>query len=116
VRAKKKSELKLEIREQAKRKVRPTASNVGADRRYREHVEAGRQELNRLSAEGGDPKAKRIRNELTYLLNNYLPSYDIRIEQLIDAWRRTGDPTYDPGIRMKLRQARREHMDRSSAI
>ena len=116
MRAKKKSELKLEIREQAKRKVRPMVSNVGVDRMYREQVEAGRQELNRISAEGGDPKAKRIRNELTYLLNNYLPGYDIRIEQLIDAWRRTGDPSYDPSIRVKLRQARRDHMERSSAV
>jgi hypothetical protein len=116
MRALKKSDLKLQIRDEAKRKVRPASSNIGTDRNYREGVEAGRRQLNELGAEAGDPAAKKYKAELMYLLNNYLPSYDIRIEQLMDAWRRTGDPSYDPGIRLKLRQARKQYMDKSSAI
>ena len=116
MRALKKSDLKLQIRDEAKRKVRPASSNIGADRNYREGVEAGRRQLNELGAEAGDPAAKKYKAELMYLLNNYLPAYDIRIEQLMDAWRRTGDPSYDPCIRVKLRQARKQYLDKSSAI
>ena len=113
----KKSERKLAMREEAKRKVRPVFSNnLGADRTYRDQVESGRCRLGEVAAEGGDSRAKRARDELHYLLNNYMPSYDARIEQLIDTWRRSGDPSYDPGIRVRLRQARRDHMSKTSAI
>lgn len=112
----KRSERKFAIRDQARQKIRPSMTSAGADRNYREEVESGRQTLNRLASEGGDPKGKRIKQELTYLLNNYLPSYDMRIEQLIDEWRRTGDPSYDPGIRVRLRQARKEHMAKGNAV
>jgi len=112
----KRSEKKFAIRDQARQKIHPSMTSAGADRSYREQVESGRQTLNRLASEGGDPKGKRIKQELTYLLNNYLPSYDMRIEQLIDEWRRTGDPSYDPGIRVRLRQARKEHMSKGHAV
>jgi hypothetical protein len=116
MKALKRSELKFTIREQAKRKVRPPSAMPGADTNYRQDVEKGRRDLNRLGSEGGDTAAKKVRAELMYLLNNYLPSYDMRIEQLIDLWRRSGDPSYDPGIRVKLRQARKTHMERNSSI
>ena len=116
MRALRKSDLKLQIRDEAKRKVRSASSNIGADRNYREGVEAGRRQLNELGAEAGDPAAKKYKSELMYLLNNYLPAYDMRIEQLIDAWRRTGDLSYDPGIRVKLRQSRKQYLDKTSAI
>jgi hypothetical protein len=77
-------------------------------------VDQGLRELRQVSAEGGDGKAQRVKNELNYLLNNYLPSYDMRIEQLIDEWRRSGDPSYDPGIRARLRRARQDHMSKSN--
>ena len=112
----KKSEQKMAMREQAKLKVKPYLANVGADRGYREKVEAGRDHLMRASAEGGDTQTKKIKSELTYLLNNYIPSNDTRIEGLIDAWRRSGDPGYDPSIRTKLRQARVKSQNHSSAI
>jgi hypothetical protein len=96
--------------------VRPEAVNVGANRGYRDKVESGRQEFLQVSNEGGDPKAKKFKGELTYLLNNYLPAYDMRIEHLIDSWRRSGDPTYDPGIRTKLREARRNYNSKSNAV
>jgi hypothetical protein len=116
MRALKKGELKLQNREQAHRKIHPTSGNVGADRNYREGVEAGRKELGRISAEGGDAQAKRVRQELMYLLNNYLPQYDMRIEQLIDLWRRSHDPSYDPSIRTKFRLVRRDYMGKGGAV
>jgi len=112
MRAKKKSELKLAYREQARRKVRPSGSSGGLIRGFRGQVEDGRQHLLQVSSEGGDCQAKKVKNELMYLLNNYLPAYDARINSLIDAWRRSGDPAYDPSIRLKHRQARRDHMNR----
>lgn len=116
MRALRKGELKFQNRQQAHRKIHPTTGNVGADRRYREQVEAGRKELGIVSAEGGDSKMKKVRQELMYLINNYLPQYDMRIEQLIDQWRRTNDPEYDPSIRTKFRLARREYMNKGGAV
>lgn len=103
-----KSEYKMSIREQAKRKIHPDHSLKQAQ--YRSAVESERQKLLTKSSEAGDPKAKKIRSELTFLLNNYTPAHDARIEQLIEEWRKTGDPQYDPMIRIKLRQARQSHM------
>jgi len=112
----KKSERKLAIRDEARRKVKPPSVSIGANRHYRADVEKGREHLSQLAAEGGDPKAKRVRQELMYLINNFLPAYETRILQLIDEWRRTGDPSYDPGIRMKLRQAQRDYMSKTNAV
>ncbi len=116
MRATKKSELKFQIRQEAREKVRPNMMNTGVDRKYREQVESGRQLLNRKAAEGGDSRAKQARQELMYLINNYVPAYDNRIEQLIDIWRRSGDPNYDPGIRAQLRRARLEHGRKGDAV
>lgn len=116
MRALRRGELKLQNREQAYRKVHPTTGNVGADRRYRDQVEAGRKELGRISAEGGDGQAKKVRQELMYLLNNYLPQYDMRIEQLIDLWRRSNDPSYEPGIRARFRQVRKDYMGKGTPV
>lgn len=117
MKALKKSDLKFAMREQARKKVHPsTSTSLGSDNTYRQNVESGRRQLNQIAAEGGDAKGKRVKQELMYLLNNYLPSYDIRIEHLIDEWRRSGDPSYDPSIRVKLRQARKQNMDKSSAV
>ena len=116
MKATRKSDRKLAMREQAKRKVKPASSNPGASSGYRQDVEKGRQELLKVSSEGGDVLAKKVKSELHYLLNNYLPQYEPRILQLIDQWRRSGDPGYDPGVRIKLRQARREHMSRGGAL
>ena len=116
MRAKKRSEYKMAIRNQAKKKVQASKYDLNSSSGYRDQVEQGLNTLRRASAEGGDGTAKRVKSELTYLLNNYLPRYDMRIEQLIDEWRRSGDPSYNPGIRSKLRQARREHMSKSNSV
>lgn len=109
----KKSERKLAMREEARAKVRPR-SDKNAVRGYRDEVDKGLNQLRIKSAQGGDGKAKRFKSELNYLLNNYLPKYDARIEQLIDQWRRSGDPEYDPMVRVKYRNARRAHMSKSN--
>lgn len=106
----KKSDFKMRIREEAKRKVKGPTGGVSGSREYRERVEKMRGQILQKASEGGDPRSSRIKSELTYLLNNYLPAYDNRIQTLIDEWRRSGDPSYDPAIRIKLRRARQEHM------
>lgn len=116
MRATRKSELKQMIRAEARAQVRPPSVNIGANKTYQTQVEAGRDRLNRAAAEGGDNKAKQAKQELLYLLNNYLPSYDNRIEQLIDIWRRSGDKDYDPAVRVKLRQARLNYSKKTNAL
>lgn len=106
----KKSERKFQMREEARRKIYGNGSGVTGDRAYRERVEKGRQQLMQKAAEGGDNRAKRVKTELTYLINNYVPSHDARIAFLMDEWRRSGDPTYDPAIRIQYRRAVQEHM------
>ncbi|HOD50562.1 MAG TPA: hypothetical protein PLM14_16065 [Candidatus Hydrogenedentes bacterium] len=116
MKARKKSEWKMAIREEAKRKVRGPHCDVSTRGDYSRQVEAGLRELRTKMSEAGDGKAKRIKSELTYLLNNYAPRYDARIEQLIDDWRRSGDPEYDPGIRIKHRKASQIHMRDSGRL
>ena len=103
------------MREEAKRTVRGGASvTAGGVRQHAEAVESGLSRLRMKSAEGGDSKAKRVKNELNYLINNYLPRYDARIETLISDWRTSGDPSYDPSIRGRLRRARQQHMKKNA--
>lgn len=115
MRARTKSEFKKELRAQARQKVRREHS-VKGQKSHRDAVETGRRRLLRVSCEAGDPKALKVRNELAYLLNNYAPCFDTRIEQLIDDWRRSGDPSYDPAIRLQWRRARQDHMSDSELI
>lgn len=105
-----KSERKLQLRDEAKRKIKGASGGVTGSRAYREKVEQGRRQLLMKSAEGGDSRAKQIKAELHYLVNNYVPRYDGRIEALIEEWRGSGDSSYDPEIRVALRKARQKHM------
>jgi hypothetical protein len=107
----KKSERKLQMRQEAKRKIHGPSGGVTGSKEYREAVEKGRQTFLSKSAEGGDSRAQRIKGELNYLINNYLPAHDNRIEALIDDWRRSGDPTYDPAIRVRHRRAKQNHIN-----
>ncbi len=106
----KKSERKLQMRDEARRKIKGPSGGVTGSREYREKVEQGRRLLMQKSAEGGDSRAQQIRAEVTYLINNYVPAYDYRIEALIDEWRGTGDPSYSPEIKVAFRKARQKHM------
>ena len=112
---KSKSERKLEMREQAKRKMRGGGSVANTQRSYASAVEKGRKDLNIKSAQTGVSKGKKLKAEIDYLLRNYLPRYDSRIEALIDEWRGSGDPGYSPEVRTQLREARRVHMRDSHA-
>ena len=116
MRAKKKSDRKLEIRAEAKRKFGGHDRSIRALAQRRDDIEKGLSVLRRTTSEGGDSRAKKVKNELTYLINNYVPEYDARIQQLMDLWRRSGDPSYDPNIRLKLRRARQEHMTNSNPL
>lgn len=111
--AMKKSEFKTQIRREAKKKVKGYSGGALDHAAYRDRVEAGRKELLIKSAQGGDNKAQRIKNELFYLLNNYAPQFDMRITQLIEQWRTSHDPSYDPAIHAKFRSIRKQH-DRTS--
>lgn len=114
--AMKKSDFKMRIREEAKRKVKGAQATTQDHQAYRDRIEAGRRELLTKSSQGGDPKAMRIRNELMYLLNNYTPGYDMRIQQLIDQWRRSHDPSYTPEIHVRFRRARQEYERKTNAF
>jgi hypothetical protein len=54
----------------------------------------------------GAKRQGRIKNEINFLMSNYSPANDVKIEQLIDRWRTSGDPDYDPAIKLRLRQLR----------
>lgn len=114
--AMKKSDFKLRMREEAKRKVSGSTGTVKDHQAYRDRIEAGRRELLTKSAQGGDPKAMRVKAELTYLINNYTPKYDMRIQQLIEMWRTSHDPSYDPGIHIQFRRARQEYERKTNAF
>lgn len=112
--ADKKSDYKMRLREEARQQVRP-AARVGS-RAYSDAIARGRKELIQKSSEAGDGRAKRIKAELTFLLNNYDSSNDVRIEALIEEWRRSGDPEYDPEIKARLRRARKDHVRDTYAL
>ena len=110
------SQRKMQMREEARKKIKGPSGGVTGSREYRERVEQGRQQFLVKSSEGGDPRAKRLKGEIEYLLNNYSPAYDTRLEGLIDQWRRSGDPTYSPEIKIRLREARKLYMRDSKPI
>ncbi len=84
---------------------------LGGSRRVsdEQQVELGRKHLVERSKPGGLTHAhKRIKDEIEYLLKNYRPANEAKIETLIDKWRRSGDPSYDPSVKLRLRNARRK--------
>ncbi|HNR32805.1 MAG TPA: hypothetical protein PKI11_18080 [Candidatus Hydrogenedentes bacterium] len=111
----KRSDYKMKIREEARQKIRGPGA-LGGQKAYRQAVAHGHSVLLQKASEGGDSKIKRLRGEILFLLNNYVPSYDVRIEALIEEWRKSGDPEYDPAVKARLRKARKDHMRGSSAI
>lgn len=108
---------KLSADESAQSKLRATILDAmrrwrqsgETDRKRAQEVEQGRRDLNeRGKAGAGENTHKRIRDEISYLLKNYRPENEAKIEALIDKWRTSGDPSYDPQIKLKLRAARRK--------
>ncbi len=70
----------------------------------------------RAKAGAGAATSKRIKDEIEYLLKNYTPSNEAKIETLIDKWRRSGDPSYDPGVKVRLRNARKKKNSQDYAL
>lgn len=82
-----------------------------------EEIEKGRRHLlEKQRAGAGDPTFRRIKNELDYLLNNYVSTNDTKIETLIDRWRRSGDPSYDPSIKQKFKNVRKKKVSNDHPI
>jgi hypothetical protein len=90
----------------------------GAEYRAREReIEVGhKQSQEKAKAGAGAATGKRIKDEIEYLLKNFSPSNEQKIEALIDKWRTSGDPNYDPGIKMRLRNARRKKNSQDYAL
>lgn len=90
---------------------------TGRPESLNETIEKGRRNVVESSAAGaGANTQKRIRDELNYLIDHYSPSNDNKIETLIDKWRRSGDPDYDPAIRLRFRKARKKKSGEEYAL
>lgn len=99
------AEMKRALRGPAMETLRKWHNEDVVQQRVHEEQEAKRRKL----LDGGVAMAnRRIRNELEMLLNNYTKSNDSKIESLLNRWRRSGDPAYDPGMHQRLANARRK--------
>ena len=98
-----------EVEDRANALIERARKITGRGDTFREEVEKGRRKVVDKAAPGaGANTQKRIRDELNYLLNNNSPSNDNKIEMLMDKWRRSGDPSYDPAIKLRYRNVRRK--------
>ena len=98
-----------QLDEEAEALIEKARRITGGGGTFQEEVEKGRKKVVEKAAPGaGANTQKRIRDELNYLLNNYSPSNDNKIETLIDKWRRSGDPSYDPAIKLRYRKVRKK--------
>lgn len=97
------------LREEAIEEGMGPSASVLEKEKTKEDIEKGRRELlEKAKAGAGDATFKRIKGEIDYLLNNYSSANDNKIETLIDKWRRSGDPHYDPAIRLRFRKVRKK--------
>ncbi len=95
--------------EEATKLIETARKLVGSGGTAEEQIEKGRRRVVEKATPGaGANTQKRFRDELNYLLNNYAPSNDNKIETLIDKWRRSGDPSYDPAIKVRFRNVRKK--------
>ncbi len=98
-----------EVEDRANALIERARKTTGRGDTSREEVERGRRKVvDKATPGAGANTQKRIRDELNYLLNNYSPSNDNKIEMLMDKWRRSGDPSYDPAIKLRYRNVRRK--------
>lgn len=113
------AELDQEIGKAKKEVVRAAAytnkekeAELNGAEKYEAHlegIEKGRKHLVEKARPGaGGNTHRRIKDELNYLLKNYAPANDWKIETLIDKWRTSGDPSYDPSIKITYRNVRRD--------
>ncbi len=98
-----------QLDEEAEALIEKARRITGGGGTFQEEVEKGRKKVVEKAAPGaGANTQKRFRDELNYLLDNYSPSNDNKIETLIDKWRRSGDPSYDPAIKLQYRKVRKK--------
>lgn len=109
------AEFKNRIRDNAKRKLGGRHSMIGHGK-FREDLEKGRKNLIKECSAAGATAASQIRNELEYLLNNYVPGSDSRILTLIDQWKRSHDPSYTPEINVRFRRIKAEYTSRANPL
>lgn len=76
------------------------------DARRRQQLESDAARKHKENA-GAGPAIRRIRDEIELLLKNYTKANDYKIQSLVDKWRRTGDPGFDPSIMARLQSARK---------
>lgn len=97
-------ELKRALREAALETLRKWRRE--AEARQRQHLD---DEAKRRHAEhaGTDAGTRRIRDEIETLLKHYTKANDYKIQSLVDKWRRSGDPSFDPSITARLQTARK---------
>lgn len=121
-----KTDIKAQIQKQkANWKLREEALQSGNDpyaaARAREEriekIEKGRKSVVEKQRAGvGANSHKRIKAEIDYLIKNYSPTNDHKIDTLIDKWRRSGDPSYDPMIKVHFRNAKKKKSSSDYAL
>lgn len=94
-----------QIREDARKAFWKWAGKRTSDEEDKHRVEKKYRRLKDAEHMGsGKEKQGRIKNELNFLFANYTSANDNKIEQLINRWRTSGDPDYDPAVKLKHRQ------------
>ena len=110
-------ELKRELRVVILDEFRKWRSTGAMRRRRQKEFEAKRkQQREKEKAGAGAAGHRRIKDEIELLIKSYSPANEQRIEALIDKWRRSGDPSYDPSISLKLRNARKKRDNSQNAL
>ena len=88
-----------------------------AHRQNLRNIERGRKEvLEKQKAGAGEATQRRIKAEIEYLIENFTPTNEKKIETLIDKWRRSGDSDYDPAIKLRFRKAKKKKSSGDYAI
>ncbi len=101
--------LKRKLRAEVLEEFRRWRSKGAAHRQHQKDVDAKRKQLREKSKAGaGAATQGRLKDEIDLLIRNYTPANEQKIEALIDRWRRSGDPSYDPSVNIRLRNARKK--------
>lgn len=110
-------ELTRELRSAVLDEFRKWRSKGAARKRQQQELEAKRKELREKAKAGaGAATHRRLKDEIELLIKNYSPANEQQIETLIDKWRRSGDPSYDPSINLRLRNARKKRDNSQNAL
>lgn len=100
--------LKRALRSTAMETLRRWRNEGVLQQRHHHDLEARRRQIRDREQGTRAGENRRIRQEIEQLLRNYTKSNDSRIEALVNKWRRSGDPSYDPGVMSRLQAARKK--------